>query len=90
MGIQIVIRPILVKSGKAGKYQGYRDYGFARMLVLNSTGGIIKSGLTPWGHRSYPDHTKGSHSGYLGLEIPVVRDNPDVGDDATGSYPGRY
>lgn len=90
MTIQIIIKPYLVKSGKSGKHQGYRGYGFARMLVLNSSGGIIKSGLTPWDWRSYPDPTKGSHSGYLGIEVPEVRDNPDVGNDATGSYPGKY
>lgn len=90
MGIQIIIQPYLVKSGKFGTYQGYRGYGMARMSVLNDNGGLIKSGLTPWDFRSYPDPTKGAHSGYIGIEIPEVRDNPDVGNDATGSYPGKY
>ena len=88
--MQIIIRPILVKNGGVGGFQGYKGYGMARMTVLNDTGGIIKAGLTPWDFRSYPDPTKGAHLGFIGLEIPVVRDNPDVGDDATGSYPGKY
>lgn len=87
----IILKPIWVKSGKIGTYQAYKDYGMQICTLLNAKGGIVKTGMTPSGDRLYPNLTKIlSESGFIGHELPIVRDNPDVALDATGNYPGYY
>ena len=87
----IILQPILVRNGKIGTYQGYIDYGMQIITIIDSNGGIIKTGMTPSGNRLYPNMTRAlARSGFIGHELPIVRDNPDVGDEATGNYPGYY
>lgn len=88
---QVVLSPILVKNGKIGTYQGYKDYGMQYCTILDENGKIIMTGMTPSGDRVYPDLTGALNSnGYIGHEMPIVRDNPDVALDPTGNYPGSY
>jgi len=87
----IILRPILVKGPKTGTYETFKDYGMQIYTLLDVNGGIIKTGMTPSGDRLKPDLTGPlSSNGYIGHEMPIVRDDPDVANDATGSYPGSY
>lgn len=93
--LNIIFQPILVRYGKIGTYQLYRDYGMQFFTILNPNGGALMTGMTPSGPRLYPDNNINSTGGtldqeYNGHEMPLVRDNPDVGLDATGNYPGNY
>ena len=93
--ISIVRQPIFIRNGKTldGKAT-YKDYGMSYAMVVNAEGVIVNSGMIPSGKNEYCDVLR-SNASSNPVEIildlmPIVRDNPDVGLDATGNYPGRY
>ena len=92
--MDLLRQPILVRCGSVNGRPTYKDYGMQYAEVVDSNGLILKAGYMPSGFREYDNILRGDESAnpgeYAGYVTPQIRDNPDVGLEATGGYPGHY
>ena len=87
--MDILKQQILVRCGSVNGRPTYKDYGMQYAEVVDSNGLILKAGYMPSGFREYDDKQR-IPLDYAGHVPPHIRDNPDVGLEATGGYPGNY
>ena len=92
--MDVLMQQILVRCGNINGRPTYKDYGMEYAEFVDSNGLILNAGYMPSGFREYNDITRGSNSmnpgQFAGHANSIIRDNPDVGLEATGSYPGHY